>query len=168
MIIIKPKPFFIVIYCFSFFFLIFDTIIGLFQIINIIRGGEGILDAEKGQFKFVNLFIDLIVLIGMSIFLLKIWRNMFVEGGEEPLLSYKKLYIILSVIGGVFLVLNVALLANPFLFDIDLNLSPIGHIYDATIKIGLIFFLLGFVGISLGKFREQKKEDSMNNKRNNL
>lgn len=151
---IKPKPFLIIIYCGSFFFLIFDTFIGFFQIIDIIQKGGGLLNTAKGQFRFLNLFIDLLVLIGMSLFLLNLWRKLFVEGGEEPFLSYKKLFISLSIIGGVFMVLNVIFLANPFFLDIDLNVCPIGHIYDATIKIGLIFFLLGFIGISLGKFGE--------------
>lgn len=154
--IIKLKPFYIVIYCFSFYFLIFDTFIGLFQLINIIQREGGILNTAKGQFRLINLFIDLAVLIGMSLYLLMLWRKLFVEDGEEPITKYKKLFIILIVIGGIGLFLDIVLLANPFLFDIDLNISPIGHIYDTTIKIGLIFFLLGFVGIGFSKMEERK------------
>ncbi|MFX1345879.1 MAG: hypothetical protein ACFFBC_12700 [Promethearchaeota archaeon] len=165
--IIKPKLYFIIIYCISFFFLLFDTFIGLFQIINIIQEGGGLLSTAKGQFRFVNLFIDLLVLLGMSLFLLNLWRKLFGEGREEPFLIYKKLFISLSIIGGVSLVLNIIFLANPFFLDIDLNVSPIGHIYDATIKIGITFFLLGFTGISLSKLGEQNKDDSINNIKNN-
>ena len=165
---IKKKSYFFLIFCVSFYFLIFDTIIGLFQLLNIIQRGEGILNTEEGQFRLTNLFIDLSVLIGMSLFLLSLWRKLFVEDKEEPFTSYRKLFKILTVIGGISIFLMVILFANPFVMDIDLNRSPIGHIYDTTITAGLIFFMLGIAGIGFSKIEGQKKESSTGDIKNGL
>ncbi|TKJ20955.1 MAG: hypothetical protein CEE43_10830 [Promethearchaeota archaeon Loki_b32] len=74
----------------------------------------------------------------------------------------------MSVIGGISLFLMVILFANPFVMDIDLNRSPIGHIYDTTTKAGLIFLLLGIAGIGFSKIEGQKKKSSIGDIKNGL
>lgn len=59
----KNEILFIILYCICYYFLIFDTSIGLFQLINLIQGGGSLLNAEEEQFIITNLLIDLVVLI---------------------------------------------------------------------------------------------------------
>ena len=144
--IIRRTAYFIIVYCLSFFFLIFDTIIGIFQLIDIINRGVDLLNTGEGQFRLMNLLIDSITLIVMSLFLVVLWRRIFIKTVKEEFVSYDRFFKIMVVVGGINLLLAVLLLNNPFL-DLNLRTSPIGHIYDVMVKVGLIFLLLGIVGI---------------------
>lgn len=146
MIQIQKKSYFIIIYCVSFYFLIFDTFVGLFQLINLIQRGGDLLNTVEGQFRIMNLFVDLITLVGMSLFLLILWRRLFIETSKEEITTYSKSFKIMLVIGGINILILVILFVNPFFIEIDLNESPLGHVYDVVIKVGLILFLLGIVG----------------------
>ena len=145
------------IYCASFFFLIFDTFIGLFQLINLIQRGGGLITTARGQFMVRNVILDVLLLIGMSLYLLTLWRKLFVEEDKKPISSYSKLFKIFVVIGGICLFSMILLFTNPFFIEeIDLNVDPVGHLYDTLIKTGLIFFLLGIAGIASIKREENK------------
>lgn len=161
MISIKRKAYFALYYCVSFFFLIFDTFIGLFQLIDIIHGGNGLLNTGEGQFRLTNLLVDLITLIVMSLFLLVLWRRLFIQTNEEEIMSYSRIFVIMAVVGGIIVFLALFLVSNPFLIDLNLRVNPLGHIYDIMIKVGSIFFFLGIVGILSIKI-ERYRLDNLN------
>ncbi len=159
MLQIQKKSYFIIIYCVSFYFLIFDTFVGLFQLINLIQRGGDLLNTVERQFRIMNLFVDLITLVGMSLFLLFLWRRLFIETSEEEITNNSKSFKIMLVIGGINLLILVILF--PFLIDVNLNVSPIGHVYDVVLKVGLILFLMGIVGKVSDKIERQKNEKKM-------
>lgn len=159
--VIKLKSNVIQIYCASFIILIIETLIGLFQLLYIINREENLFDSGIGQFRIINLIIDLIVLIGIGYFLLWLWRKFFKELEREKIMSYNKNFIILAIFGVINLSLVIFLFFNPFSIDFNLRESPIGHIYDVMAKVGIIFFLVGILGIVLNKIERRKKTQSV-------
>ncbi len=157
--IIRRKVYFIVGYCISFFFLIIDTVIGIFQLLDIIHRGMDLLNTSEGQFRLMNLLIDIITLIGLSLFLLVLWRRLFIQVVEEEFVLYGRIFKIMVVVGGINILIAFLVLNNSFLRDLNLSISPFGHIYDITVKVGVIFLLLGIYGILSLKVEKQKIEN---------
>lgn len=157
--IIRRKVYFIFGYCINFFFLIIDTVIGIFQLLDIIHRGMDLLNTDEGQFRLMNLLIDIITLIGLSLFLLVLWRRLFVQVVEEEFVLYGRTFKIMVVVGGINLLIAFLMLTNSFLRDLNLSISPFGHIYDITVKVGVIFLLLGIYGILSLKVEKQKIEN---------
>lgn len=85
---LKRKNYFVITYCVCFIFLIADLLIGLFQLIDIMYKDENFLNTGNGQLRFINILIDLISLIGVSLFLLILWRKVFTEIHEKENVIY--------------------------------------------------------------------------------
>ncbi|MFW9873744.1 MAG: hypothetical protein ACFFG0_11620 [Candidatus Thorarchaeota archaeon] len=159
----EKRTFFIIIYCVAFFFLIFDTFIGVIQLVMYIQRG-GLISTARGQFRVRNVIFDVLLLIGMSLFLIAFWRKVFVESVDKPISTYRKSFNIFMGIGGICLVVFFILFGNPFFLEnIDLNEDLLAHLYNPLVKAGLIFFLLGFSGRVWTKIEEKKKENSLDN-----
>lgn len=133
----KKKPVFIFISWMIF------LVIGSFVLTDLILFSLNIpLDGEL-SFRFIDLLINLTVLLGMVCILLVVWKRLISEDRKIKEPNYKKIFILISSVGIILFIISFFTL--PFvIIRYNLDNTPIGFLTDLAIRFSIFLMMIGF------------------------
>lgn len=123
-------------------------LLNLYFLIEIIR--------KKGtryqvQFCSINFLFELLMLLGIGCFLLILWKRLFSEKRKKLEPKYKRIFLIILLIGGLILLIFIPL-------TIIFSTIPFGFVLNTILRIGIIFYMFGWVMLLADKIEKQKME----------